>query len=157
MEEQKNDAYEYALLIRREIIALETLLENGQDIADDLERVRDGDAPEMNPDTLAECADAQDELGITEWPDDYQDIFSTYLDETCLDMTVLRVVNKANYEDRTRVEILRTCGGPRCDIYRDTNDGDIVEIAVNSGGDSSTLRVSVPNVASHIDAIAECY
>ena len=154
MEEQKNDAYDYALLIKREIIALETLLENGQAIADDLERVRDGDAPEMDSDTLEECAAAQDELGLEEWPDDYADILPNYLNNTCLDMTVLRAVNGS---DRARIELLRTCGGPRCDIYRDTNDGDMVEIAVHSGGDSSTLRVSVSNVAAALDAIGECY
>jgi hypothetical protein len=153
MEEQKNYAYEYALLIKRELIALETLLENGQAITDDLERAR-GTSPEMDDETLAECVAAQDELGIEEWPNDYQDIFSTYLNETCLDMTVLRAVNGS---DRARIELLRTCGGPRCDIFRDTNDGDMVEIAVHSGGDSSTLRVSVSNVAAALDAIGECY
>jgi len=155
METKNNEAYEYALLIKRELLALETLLENGRDIAEDLERVRNGDAPEMEPELLEECVAAQMDLGLEEWPDDYGDIFPDYLNNSCLDMTVLRATNSNS--DRARVEILRTCGGPRCDIFRDTDDGDMIQISVHSWGDSSTLRVSVGNVAGQLDEIAGCY
>jgi hypothetical protein len=154
METLKNDAYEYALLIKRELLALDTLLENWGEIQEDGERVRNGDAPEMEDDLLAECVAAQNELGLDKWPDE-NDLVSDYLNETCLEMTVLRATNTDN--GRERVEILRTCGGPRCDITRDTNDGDMVEISVHSGGDSSTIRVSVGTLAASLDEIAGCY
>jgi hypothetical protein len=147
----KNDAYEYALLIKRELIALETLLENWPEIEDDGERVRNGDTPEMEDDLLAECVAAQNELGFDEWP---EDVVSTYLNETCLELTVLRATG---HNDRARIEILRTCGGPRCDITRDTNGGDTVEIVVHDGRDSSTVRVSVANFAATLDDLAGCY
>ena len=147
-----NTAYEYALLIRGEILALETLLENRSDIESDLELVRNGDAPEMDTDTLAECVAAQLELGIEEWNPD-TDLVSDYLNNTCLELTVLRELPYG----RARVEILRTCGGPRCDITRDTNDGTVVEISVHDGGVHSVVRVNVDNVADALDEIAGCY
>ena len=147
-----NTAYDYALLIRGEILALELLLENKSDIDSDLENIRNGEPVEMDADTLAECVAAQNELGIEEWDEDI-DLVSDYLNNTCLDMTVLR----ATSNDRERVEILRTCGGPRCDITRDTNDGTVVEISVHDGGVHSVVRVNVANVASSLDEIAGCY
>jgi hypothetical protein len=152
--EQTNDAYEYALLIKRELLALETLLENWGDIA---AAVPD-DLADMDGQGVGDIIDALAELGI-EWPEnDGIDVISTYLNETCLELTVLRAVNGDLYEPaRERVEILRTCGGPRCDITRDTNDGDMVQISVNSGGDASTIRVSVGTLAAALDELAGCY
>lgn len=155
METMKNGAYDYALLIKRELLALETLLDNWQEIEEDTERVRNGDAPEMDSDLLAECVDAQNELGLDEWPEDYADVVGNYLNDTCLELTVLRSVNEDS--DRARIEILRTCGGPRCDITRDTNDGNIIEISVHSGGDHSVVRVSVGTLAVTLDELAGCY
>jgi hypothetical protein len=155
METLRNDAYEYALLIKRELIALETLLDNWAEIEEDTERVRNGDAPDMDSDLLAECVDAQNELGLNEWPEDYADVVGNYLNDTCLELTVLRAVNEDS--DRARIEILRTCGGPRCDITRDTNDGNIIEIVVHSGSDSSTVRVNVGTLAATLDELAGCY
>ena len=153
METMKNEAYEYALLIKRELIALETLIDNWSEIEADTERVRDGEAPEMDTDLLAECVDAQNELGLDEWPED-NTLVSDYLNNTCLDLTVLKATGDS---DRARVEILRTCGGPRCDITRDTYDGTVVEITVHDGSNSSTVRVNVSNVAAELDEIAGCY
>lgn len=147
-----NTAYDYALLIRGEILALELLLENKSDIDSDLENIRNGEPADMDTDTLAECVAAQNELGIEEWGED-TDLVSDYLNNTCLDMTVLRATDG----DRERVEILRTCGGPRCDITRDSNDGTVVEISVHDGGVHSVVRVNVSNVASSLDEIAGCY
>ena len=153
--EYKNGAYEYALLIKREILALDTLLENWGEIQEDGERVRNGDAPEMEDDLLTECVAAQNELGFDEWP---EDVVSSYLNDTCLELTVLRAVNGDLYEPaRERIEILRTCGGPRCDITRDMNDGGMVEIRVHDGRDSSTIRVSVGTLAASLDELAGCY
>lgn len=147
---EQNGAYEYALLIKRELLALDTLLENWGEIQEDGERVRNGDAPEMEDDLLAECVAAQNELGFDEWP---EDVVSAYLNETCLELTVLRADSDS---ERARIEILRTCGGPRCDITRDTNDGDMVEISVHDGGNHSVVRVSVGTLVASLDEIAGC-
>jgi hypothetical protein len=48
-----NTAHEYALLIRGEILALGSRLY--AQLLTDLENIRNGDAPEMDTDTLAEC------------------------------------------------------------------------------------------------------
>ncbi len=147
--EPTNTAYNYALLIRGEILALETLLENWADIAgftpDDISDDIDGD-------TFATIVDALAELCL-DWPEDGGvDILTDYLNETCLDMTILRSEDNG----RARVEILRTCGGPRCDITRDTNDGTVVEISVHDGGIHSVVRVNVDNVAAMLDELAGC-
>jgi len=148
--EHRNDAYEYALLIKRELLALETLLENWQDIA---AAVPD-DLADMDGQGAGDIIDALAELGI-EWPaNDGIDVISTYLNETCLELTVLKATGGS---ERARIEILRTYGGPRCDITRDTNAGDMVEISVHYWGDSSTIRVSVGTLAAALDDLAECY
>ena len=148
--EHKNDAYEYALLIKRELLALDTLLENWGDVAgyspDDM-------SPDIDPETHAEIVAAVSELEL-EWPNGDSDLVSDYLNDTCLELTVLRATGDS---DRERVEILRTCGGPRCDITRDTNDGDMVEISVHYWGDASTIRVSVVTLAASLDDLEGCY
>ena len=147
MKDTTNPAHDYALLIRAEILALDTLLENWGDIAGNLPEDID------DADTLGEIRAAMEELGIG-WPESSDtDVMTDYLNETCLDMTVLRATDGG----RERVEILRTCGGPRCDITRDTNDGTVVEIVAHDGGTSSTLRVNVENVAAMLDELAGCY
>jgi hypothetical protein len=146
------DAKNYALLIKREVVALDTLLENWAEIQEDIERVRNGDAPEMDDELLAECVGAQNALEI-EWPDDEgADIVGDYLNNTCLDIEVWRKVGDT--DGATRCEILRTCGGPRCDILRDSNNGSIVEIRVYSGSDSHTLRVNAGTLADYLDELA---
>ena len=150
METVKNSAYDYALLIKRELLALDTLLENWGDVAgyspDDM-------SPDIDPDTHAGIVHAVSELEL-EWPTDDSDLVSDYLNDTCLELTVLRADSD---RDRARIEILRTCGGPRCDITRDTNGGDMVEIVVHDGRDSSTVRVSVGTLAASLDELAGCY
>jgi hypothetical protein len=149
METLKNDAYEYALLIKRELLALDTLLENWGDVAgyslDDM-------SPDITRDTHAGIVHAVSELEI-EWPDGNSDLVTDYLNDMCLELAVIRNDDR----DRARIEILRTYGGPRCDITRDTNDGDIVEIRVHDGRDFSTIRVSVGTLAAALDDLAECY
>ncbi len=149
METLKNDAYEYALLIKRELLALETLLDNWEDVA-----YSPSNSPDIDPDTHAEIVGAIGELSI-EWPTGDSEIVTDYLNDTCLELTVLRAVNEDS--DRARIEILRTCGGPRCDITRDTNDGNIIEVVVHSGSDSSTVRVNAGTLAATLDELAGCY
>ena len=145
---ETNQAYEYAQLIKREIIALETLLDNFGEVA--------GVEPEdIDPDILAEVTEALAELGLEELDSDGADIVGDYLNNSCLEMNILKVVSGDS--DATRVEILRTCGGPRCDITRDSNDGTVVEISVHDGQFHSVVRVNVPTLAAGLDDLAGAY
>lgn len=151
---ETNSAYDYAQIIRGEIIAVETLLDNWGYVA--------GVEPEdIDPDILAEVNTALKELGLDNMPllpvlyDDGADIMADYLNNSCLEMNILKVVSGDS--DATRVEILRTCGGPRCDITRDSNDGTVVEISVHDGQYHSVVRVNVPTLAAGLDDLAGCY
>jgi len=141
-----NDAKEYALLIKAEIVALNTLLEEWGDIV----RIAEEDRAEFDEVTAA--------LNVLEmeWPDDDgADIAHDYLNDRCLDIDIWRKVGES--DGATRCEILRTCGGPRCDILRDSDDGSHVEIRVHSGSDSHTLRVYAGTLADYLDEMAGGY
>jgi hypothetical protein len=136
-----NQAYDYALLIRRELVALETVAEVWLEIANYPEQFED--------DYRDEITQALTELEW-EWPTDSDmDPIMEYLDNV-LEIQILRGNN-----DRARIEILRTCGGPRCDITRDTNDGTVIEISVHDGSDHSVIRVNLPTVANYLDMLGE--
>ncbi|CAB4156069.1 hypothetical protein UFOVP668_33 [uncultured Caudovirales phage] len=146
------DAKNYALLIKREVVALDTLLECWGDIVG----ISNEEKEELAEDTLDEVNGALSALEI-EWPDDDgADIVGDYLNGTCLDITVWRKVGVMS-DGVTRLEILRTCGGPRCDILRDSEDGSIVEVRVYSGSDSHTLRVNAATLADYLDEMAGGY
>ena len=81
------------------------------------------------------------------------DALSTYLNETALDINYYRSHEADTYELRT--VILRTCGGPRCEITRDSNDGHQVEVTTWELGDSYTYRVTAPTLAGILDELAE--
>ena len=141
-----NDAKDYALLIKQEVVALDTLLECWGDIVG----ISNEEKEELAEDTLEEVSSALSALEI-EWPDDESaDIVGDYLNNTCLDVEVWRKVGVMS-DGVTRLEILRTCGGPRCDILRDSADGSIVEVRVYSGSDSHTLRVHAATLADYLD------
>ena len=147
-----NDAKDYALLIKQEVIALDTLLECWGDIVG----ISNEEKEELAEDTLEEVSSALSALEI-EWPDDDgADIVGDYLNNTCLDIEVWRKVGVMS-DGVTRLEILRTCGGPRCDILRDSEDGSIVEVRVYSGSDSHTLRVNAATLADYLDEMAGGY
>jgi len=151
MDTTNNTAHDYALLIKAEIVALDTLLECWGDIAG----ISDEDIEELagnGGDDIRESLAALD----MSWPDDDGiDIVADYINQTCLDLTVWRKVG--DDAGATRLEILRTCGGPRCDILRDSDDGSIVEIRVYSGSDSHALRVNAGTLADYLDEMAGCY
>jgi hypothetical protein len=143
-----NSARDYALLIKAEIVALDTLLECWGDIAGISNEEKDA----LAEDTLSEVNDALAALEL-EWPEyDDADIVGDYLNGTCLSLDIWRKVGDS--DGATRIEILRTCGGPRCDILRDSDDGSIVEIRVYCGSDSHTLRVNAGTLADYLDTMA---
>jgi hypothetical protein len=144
---ENNSARDYALLIKAEIVALDTILENWSDIAG----IPEYDA-NIDETTLDEIKDSLIALEL-EWPEyDDADIVGDYLNGTCLDVDIWRKVGDS--DGATRIEILRTCGGPRCDILRDSDDGSIVEIRVHCGSDSHTLRVNAGTLADYLDTMA---
>lgn len=146
-----NDAKDYALLIKQEIIALDTLLENWADIVN----ISNEDIEELATNGGDDIRESLETLDMS-WPDDDgADIVGDYLNNTCLDVEVWRKVGDS--DGATRLEILRTCGGPRCDILRDSDDGSIVEVRVYSGSDSHTLRVNAATLADYLDEMAGGY
>lgn len=79
------------------------------------------------------------------------DSISTWLVEDCLEVVVLATADGS----RTRVEVLRTYGGPGTWIYRDDTDGGYVVVHVVSAGDEPEYRrVFAPTVAGYLDALA---
>jgi len=124
-----DEARAYSTHIAREVRALDQLL-----TTDD-------------PD---EVAAALAELGlehVEQW-----DAFSTYLNERALE--VIYYAENTD-EPRTRVVILRTCGGPRCEITRDSNDGHQIEITTYDSGEQYTYRATAPALAEQLDELAQ--
>lgn len=56
--------------------------------------------------------------------------------------------------DARRVEVLRTCGGPRCEITRSNDDGAAVTVTVHYGSDTAAVRIYPANVAEALDEFA---
>ena len=131
-----NTARQYCQLIGNELDALEVILTAGSDINSVI--------------THTSYMAAIDELEAEADQDPY-DIVSQYLNETILELKILRTDDR----NTTRIEMLRTCGGPHCEITRDSDDGQIVSITTYSGTDQATIRDSYPALAQYLDDIAE--
>jgi hypothetical protein len=130
-----NTARNYCRNIVRELDALDFILTAGHDLDDE---------------TAAAYAEAVNELGADIELDAY-DIANQYLSETVLELKILRTDDRNN----TRVEILRTCGGPHCEITRDSNDGHIVAVTTYDGHDQATIRNSYTELSNYLDEIAQ--
>ncbi len=131
-------ARRYSTLIAGEVRALETLLS--------LDPYDDNDADEIaaalyeiciHPDTIGEPADA----------------LYTYLNEIVLEVTYYTTTGD-DHETTTRTVLLRTCGGPRCEITRDSYDGQQIEVTTYELDECYTYRVTAPNLASMLDEMA---
>ena len=131
-----NTARDYCRNIGRELDALDVILTHAGRDLDDI--------------AAATYAEAISELETD--PDlDACDIVAQYLNETALAMKILRKED----QQQTRVEILRTCGGPHCEITRDSNDGQIVAVTTYDGHDQATIRNSYAALANYLDEIAQ--
>ena len=131
-----NTARDYCRNIGRELDALDVILTHAGRDLDDI--------------AAATYAEAISELETD--PDlDACDIVAQYLNETALAMKILRTDD----QQQTRVEILRTCGGPHCEITRDSNDGQIVAVTTYDGHDQATIRNSYAALANYLDEIAQ--
>ena len=130
-----NTALDYCRSISNELDALEFILATAGDLDE----------------ALAEnIAAAYAELEQENTNDDYEAPI-TWLNESCLDLKVLRTDDR----EQTRVEILRTCGGPRCEITRDSNDGQVIAVTTYDGTAQATTRNTYPNLSAYLDEIAQ--
>ena len=130
-----NTARDYSRAIAQELDALEFILTT---------------AGNLDPATAEDIAAAYAELGQENTNDDYEAPL-TWLNESCLDLKVLRTDDR----EQTRVEILRTCGGPHCEITRDSNDGQVIAITTYDGTEQATIRNQYPNLSTYLDEIAQ--
>lgn len=130
-----NTALDYCREIRKELDALEFILTTAGD---------------LDPATAEDIAAAYAELGQENTDDDYEAPL-TWLNNSCLDLKVLRTDDR----EQTRVEILRTCGGPHCEITRDSNDGQIIAVTTYDGSDQATIRNQYPNLSAYLDEITQ--
>lgn len=125
-----NHAYDYSHTIAEEVLALDTILSSTDpdEIAEALATL------ELDPDT------------------DPTDAAYVWINETALDVAIL--ADTRGTDHGARIEILRTCGGPHCQINRDTNNGTVVEIVSHWGTDNYTHRINVDSFADWIDGFA---
>jgi hypothetical protein len=131
----------YAEVIAEELETLET-------VATGAPYGFDPDDSENDDDTSAEYRAALTNL---EMAHDTESPLDTWLNETALDLAILRDTRGGEFGQR--VEILRTCGGPTCYITRDSNDGDRLEIRVSDGHHQHTTSIWLPNIATYLDEI----
>jgi hypothetical protein len=141
------DTRTYSQIIAGEVLAVETLLE--------------GRPKYFDPNDIDEADDDhvryRDALNELELPHDYDpaDALADYLNNVCLDVTWLSASSSNGGHNKTRVEILRTCGGPRCEIIRDSTDGQQIEInTYDAGQPVDTIRVWAPILAEQLDDLA---
>jgi len=130
-----NTAREYCRAIARELDALEFILATHGN---------------LDPATAEDIAAAYAELEQENTNDDY-DAPTTWINETCLELKILRTDNR----EQTRIEILRTCGGPHCEITRDNNDGQVIAITTYDRPHQATIRNTYPNLSAYLDEIAQ--
>ena len=111
----------------------------------------DHDRPEYDDDDAATYRAALATLEINYEQAD--DALATYLNETALDLSILR-----DNTGRARIEILRTCGGPRCEITRDTHyDGEQLTVTTWDHPNTASVTVWAPTLAAYLDEIAEAH
>lgn len=130
-----NTALDYCRSIQCELDALENLL--------DCEAVRTDDDDER-------LAEAYAELGF-ENTGDAADAVHQWINETLLEFKILRTDDR----EQTRVEMLRTCGGPHCEITRDSNDGQVIAVTTYDGSNQATIRNTYPHLSQFIDDITQ--
>jgi hypothetical protein len=129
-----NTARDYCREISKELDALEFILAT----ADNLDEA-----------IALDVAAAYAELEQENTADDYEAPL-TWINNTLLDFKILRTDDR----EQTRVEMLRTCGGPHCEITRDSNDGQVIAITTYDGSDQATIRNTYPNLSAYLDEIA---
>jgi hypothetical protein len=141
MKTPTNTAQEYAEGIAEELKNLETVATGAPY----------GFQPDDETSDNETDSDYRAALTYLEMAHDTESPLDTWLNETALDLAILRDTRGGDFGQR--VEILRTCGGPTCYITRDSNDGDRIEIRVSDGHQQFTKSLWLPNVATYLDEI----
>jgi hypothetical protein len=136
-------AHEYAATIAEELADLET-------VATGAPYGFEPDDSENDDDTSADYRAALTNL---EMAHDTESPLDTWLNETALDLAILRDTRGGEFGQR--IEILRTCGGPTCYITRDSNDGDRIEVRVSDGQHQFTKSLWLPNIVNRLDELAD--
>lgn len=136
--ETPTEAERYARSIAAEVAALDTLLGGETD-------------PDTIRDAIAETIGEQpDDDRLDELTTDPVTVAYIWLNEIVLDLRVLR----DDRDGTARLELLRTSGGPRCEITRDTSDGTAVEVVVWYGSEHYAHRMNPTAFVAWLDDLA---
>lgn len=125
-----NEAQKYAENIADEVRALDKALSGGD-----------------------EAAQALVDLEMSDREDAEGDWFGLWLNETALDVSVR--VDTRGHEHGATVIVLRTVGGPRCEIVWDDHDAWNVEVLAWWGHDFGRERITVEHVATRFEELVE--
>jgi hypothetical protein len=138
-----NTAQEYAELIAEELKNLETIATGAPY----------GFQPDDETSDNETDSDYRAALTNLEMAHDTESPLDTWLNETALDLAILRDTRGGEFGQR--IEILRTCGGPTCYITRDSNDGSRIEIRVSDGYKQHTHNVYLNDLANYLDEMGD--
>ena len=141
MKTATNTAQKYAELIAEELKNLETIATGAPY----------GFQPDDETSDNETDSDYRAALTNLEMAHDTESPLDTWLNETVLDLAILRDTRGGDFGQR--IEILRTCGGPTCYITRDSNDGSRIEIRVSDGYKQHTHNVYLNDLANYLDEI----
>jgi hypothetical protein len=135
--ETTNEAQRYSASIADEVRAIDQLL------SDPYEKdLRAALLAELELDHLEETAD-----GI--------EILYVWLNETILDVSVMLDTRPDTLN--SRVVLLRTAGGPHCEITRDSNNGEQITVETTWGGEFGRCVVWAGTLAAYLDELAETH
>jgi len=123
-----NEAQKYAETIAGEVRDLDQALSGGEGADEALARL------EMN--------DREEAEG--QW-------FGLWLNETALDVSVR--VDVRGIDRGATIIVLRTAGGPRCEITWDSHDASNVEVLSWWASDFGRVRLTVPNLAASFEEL----
>ena len=131
-----NEAQNYSALISREVVALEQLL------SDPFGEERETLLTELELDHLEPTADGLD-------------IIAVWLKEDVLDVSVQIDTRKDTLNGR--VVLLRTVGGPRCEVVREYGNGTVVEVLTWSCGEFGRVVLNVDYLSAYFDELVESH
>ena len=131
-----NDAQNYSATISEEVEALEQLF------SDPFGEERETLLTELGLDHL-------------EPTDNGHDIIAVWLNETVLDVSVQIDTRKDTVNGR--VVLLRTVGGPRCEVVREYGNGKAVEVLTWSSGEFGRVVLYVDCLSAYFDELIETH
>jgi len=130
MTNSTNEAQKYAAGIADEVRALDKALAGGE-----------------------EAAQALVDLEMTDREDAEGDWFGLWLNESALDVSVR--VDTRGHDWGATVIVLRTVGGPRCEVVWDSHDASNVEVLAWWGSELGRKRITVDHVAARFEELVE--